>query len=150
RRVCKPAAPPAASALKEPLRVAFGRAATLSAVLETWQGRPVGRAVVDVFERPRTERAWRRAGAARTDASGRFSWRIAPGPSRHVRAAYEGDDLMLPSAFEARVLVPAAGSLRSSRRRARNGGSVTFAGRLRGLPLPPGGRTVDLQAHYRG
>ncbi len=150
RRVCRPAAPPAASALREPLRLGFGRTATLAGVLETWQGRPVGRAVVEVLERPRTEQAWRRAGAVRTDSSGRFSWRVAAGPSRHVRLAYDGDDLLLPASLEARVLVPAAGTLHAGRRRARNGQSVVFTGRLRGLPLPRGGRTVDLQAHYRG
>jgi hypothetical protein len=140
----------ARGALREPLRVAFGRTATLAAVLETWQGRPVARAVVDVLERPRTRRAWRRAGAVRTDSFGRFSWRVAAGPSRHVRLAFEGDDLLLPASLEARVLVPAAGTLRADRRRARNGQTVVFTGRLRGLPLPRGGRTVDLQAHYRG
>jgi 5-hydroxyisourate hydrolase-like protein (transthyretin family) len=150
RRVCRPAPSPAASALREPLRPGFGRPATLAGVLETWQGRPVAGAPVDVFERPRTARAWRRAGAARTDSSGRFSWRIAAGPSRHVRLAFDGDDLLLPASLEASVLVPAAGTLRADRRRAHNGQGVVFTGRLRGLPLPPGGRTVDLQAHYRG
>jgi hypothetical protein len=150
RRVCRPAAPPATSDLREPLRVGFGRPATLAGVLETWQGRPVAGALVDVLERPRSRRAWHRAGAVRTDSSGRFSWRIAAGPSRHVRLAYDGDDLLLPASLEARVLVPAAGTLRAGHRRARNGQSVVFTGRLRGLPLPRGGRTVDLQAHYRG
>ena len=71
-------------------------------------------------------------------------------PSRRVRLDYDGDDLLLPASLEARVLVPAAGTLHAGRRRARNGQSVVFTGRLRGLPLPRGGRTVDLQAHYRG
>ena len=55
RRVCRPAPPPAGSALREPLHLGFGRAATLAGVLETWQGRAVGRAVVEVLERPRTQ-----------------------------------------------------------------------------------------------
>ena len=75
RRVCRPAAPPAASALREPLRLGFGRTATLAGVLETWRA-VRRRAVVEVLERPRTEQAWRRAGAVRTDSSGRFSWRV--------------------------------------------------------------------------
>jgi hypothetical protein len=139
-----------ASSLRDPLRLPFGRTTTLTGAVETWQGRPVARAVLDVLERPRTRPEWRRAGALRTDATGRFSWRLAAGPSRQVRVAYDGDDLLLPSSLDTRILVPAAGTLGVSRRRARNGQRVAFSGRLRGLPVPPGGRTVDLQAHYRG
>ncbi len=150
RRVCDPAAAPQASSLAEPLRVAFGATAELSGVLETWQGRPVGGAVLDVFERPRTEAAWGRTGAVRSDGAGRFSYRLAAGSSRHVRFAYDGDDLLLPAGFEARILVPAAGTLKVNHRRVRNGRGVVFTGRLRGAPVPRAGRTVDLQAHYRG
>ena len=151
RRVCRRVtSQPAAFSIREPLRVAFGRTATLSGVLETWQGRPVPGATLEIADRLRTRKAWRAAGTASTDAAGAFSWRVPAGASRTLRAAYAGTEVLLPAALEARVLVPAAGTLRVSRRRARNGGRVVFAGRLRGRPLPRGGRTVDLQAHYRG
>jgi hypothetical protein len=48
------------------------------------------------------------------------------------------------------VRVPAAATIRASRRTVRNGQSVTFTGRLRGRPIPTAGKVVDLQAFYRG
>jgi hypothetical protein len=151
RRVCRLViSAPEVATLREPLRPPFGRAATVTGVLETWQGRPVAGAPVAVHERLRTRPEWRALAPATTDAAGRFTVPVAAGPSRFLHLAYAGDALLLPAALEARALVPAAGSLRASRRRARNGGRVVFSGRLKGRPLPPGGRTVDLQAHYRG
>ena len=139
-----------AATVRKPLRVAFGRSARLSGVLQTWRGRPVGGAAFELHERPRTQAEWRRVTTATTDATGRFTVPVAAGPSRTLRVAYAGDGLLLPAALEARVLVPARGTLRASRHRARNGGRVVFSGRLVGAPLPRGGRTIDLQAHYRG
>lgn len=150
RRACRRVEVPAAATVRDPLRVPFGRAATLSGALETWQARPVAGAPVEVVERLRTEQAWRPAGSTTTDAAGRLVLRVPPGPSRTLRLTYGGSAMLLPASLEARVLVPASGTLRASRRRARNGGRVVFTGRLRGLPIPPGGRTIDLQAHYRG
>jgi hypothetical protein len=151
RRECSPAARlPVTAAPPVPLRVPFGRPATLSGVLETWQGRPVSGAQVAVLERVRTQHLWRRVGAARSDAAGRLSHRIAPGPSRTVRFDYDGNAVLLPSWREARVLVAAGGTIGVSARRSRNGGRVLFRGRILGRPFPTGGRTVDLQAFYRG
>ncbi|MDX6670684.1 MAG: hypothetical protein QOI91_1047 [Solirubrobacteraceae bacterium] len=133
-----------------PLRPAFGRPATLAGVLETSHGRPVAGASVTLIEQLRDRAGWRAVGAATTDAAGALRLRVAPGPSRTLRLAYGGADVLLPATGEARVLVAAAGTLRVSRRRVRNGAGVLFSGRLRGRPFPPGGRTVDLQAHYRG
>ena len=41
--------------------------------------------------------------------------------------------------------MPAVSSLRVSRRRVLNGQAVAFAGRLRTLPVIPGGKLVELQ-----
>jgi hypothetical protein len=84
------------------------------------------------------------------NAAGRFAYRAPSGPARTLRLAFAGDDLLLPVSSDTRVLVPAAVTLGASRRHVRNGAAVTFTGLLRGRPIPPGGRTVDLQAHYRG
>ena len=46
--------------------------------------------------------------------------------------------------------MPAASTLAASRRSVLNRQSVLFSGRLLGEPIPAIGRTVDLQAHYRG
>jgi hypothetical protein len=148
RRVCSPVTP--RPAFGAPLRLGFGRAATVRASVLTVQGSPVAHAVVDVLARLRSEREWRPAGTVRADGAGRFAYRVGPGASRNLRFAFGGDDLLLPAAAELPVFVPAAGTLAVDRRRARNGGRVVFTGRLLGRPVPPGGRTVDLQAHYRG
>jgi hypothetical protein len=151
RHVCRPSeSAPEAAAPREPLRIPFGSAATLTGVLETAQGRPVVDALVEVAERVRTAIDWRSLPSLRTDASGRFELQVPAGPSRFLRVQYGGDDVLLPARVEARVLVPAASTLRAGPRRARNGGRVMFSGRLLGGPIPPGGRTLDLQAFYRG
>ena len=41
-------------------------------------------------------------------------------------------------------------SLRVSRRRVLNGQAVTFRGRLRTMPVPPGGKLVELQVRLSG
>jgi hypothetical protein len=129
------------------LRLRFGRAGRLRGALVTQAARPVAGARVSVLQRVAPAAGFRRVGDARTDAGGRFVYAVPAGPSRTVRFAFDGDDLLLPALRDARVLVPAAISLRANRRLVRNGGSVVFDGRLLGRP---GGRTVDLQAHYRG
>lgn len=130
--------------------VRFGVASALAGRVETPAGRAVPGAAVEVSEQVRGGSGWRPVATAVSGPAGAFALRLAAGPSRTLRLAYPGTDLLLPAAIERRVLVPAAGTLTVSRRRARNGQRVVFAGRLLGRPLPPGGRTVDLQAHYRG
>ncbi len=68
--------------------------------------------------------------------------------TRRLRLAYAGSSLALPSerAFEMRV--PAATSVRVSRRRVRNGQTVTFSGRVRGLPVPAEGKLVEVQVRF--
>ncbi|HKP88850.1 MAG TPA: hypothetical protein VJT75_02640, partial [Thermoleophilaceae bacterium] len=114
-------------------------------------GAPVARGLVEV---------WSRSGAAgsgfvrvariRTDAGGGFAFRVPAGSSRTLRFRYPGSAIDRPSQAEVTVRVPAAITIRASRRSVRNGQAVTFSGRLRGRPIPSGGKVVDLQAHYRG
>jgi len=82
--------------------------------------------------------------------SGGFRVWLEPGPSRTVELSYAGDSRTLPSRLTATVLVPAGSTLAASRRSVLNRQSVLFVGRLLGGPIPQIGRTVDLQAHYRG
>jgi hypothetical protein len=65
--------------------------------------------------------------------------------SRTLRFAYAGSPLILPTQAEVNLRVPAASSLRVSRRRVLNGQAVTFGGRVKSLPTPPGGKLVELQ-----
>jgi hypothetical protein len=147
RRAC---APRSRRAAVPPLRLAFGRGGQVSATLRASDGRPVAGASVDVLERSRVDSAWRRVATVATDAEGRAAHRVAAGPSRVVRLAFAGDDVLLPAAAQRAVPVAAGATLSASRRRVAHRSRVAFAGRLLGAPIPGGGRTIDLQAHYRG
>lgn len=67
-----------------------------------------------------------------------------------MELSYAGDTNNLPSTAQAALLAPAASTLVPSRTIVRNGQTVLFSGRLLGGPMPELGRTVDLQAFYRG
>jgi len=107
-------------------------------------------ASLDVVERPRSPGAAPRTSRLRVGPSGGFRVWLEPGPSRTVELSYAGDSRTLPSRLTATVLVPAGSTLAASRRSVLNRQSVLFVGRLLGGPIPQIGRTVDLQAHYRG
>jgi hypothetical protein len=85
-----------------------------------------------------------------TDSSGRFSYGARTGPSRTVRFEYGGTRTTRPARAEVRILVRAGSSIAVNRRFALNGQTVSFHGRLRGGPVPDGGKLIDLQAFYRG
>jgi len=67
-----------------------------------------------------------------------------------LRIVYPGTATVLPSERSVSIRVRAASTMRASRRRVRNGGAVTFAGRVRTLPIPGAGKLVEIQAHFRG
>ncbi|MGH2979021.1 MAG: hypothetical protein ACRDLQ_05225, partial [Solirubrobacterales bacterium] len=91
-----------------------------------------------------------RAAIVMTDSAGRFSFATGVGPSRTVRFDYEGTRVTRPARAELRILVRARSSIAVDRRFALNGQAVRFRGRLRGRPIPEGGKLIDLQAFYRG
>jgi hypothetical protein len=113
------------------------------------RGMPHG-ASLEVVERPRTPGAAPRTSRVQVDGAGTFRLWLEPGPSRTVELSYPGDARTLPSRLAATVLVPATSTLSVSRSSVLNRQSVLFSGRLLGGPIPAIGRTVDLQAHYRG
>lgn len=84
----------------------------------------------------------------RTGADGRFEYETTADNSRTLRFLHAGSPLVLPASAEVTVLVPAATTVRVSRRSVRNGDAVRFSGRLRGLPPPPGGKLVELQVRF--
>lgn len=118
--------------------------------LVTSRGGPVAGASVSLWERARTEPLLHPVGSVLTDAAGGFALDLPPGPSRVLRLSYAGGPTTLASMAETSLLAPAAATLAASRRLLRNGQVVAFAGALAGSPHPEGGRTVDLQAFYRG
>jgi len=130
-------------------RVAYGRQARLSGRLTNVDGQPVFNATLYVFSRtPGGGESL--AGAVNTDADGRYRYIARASQNRNLRLLYQGTSLVLPSQREVNLVVPAATSLRVNRRRARNGGSVVFRGRVNSQPLPATGKLIEMQAFFRG
>jgi hypothetical protein len=130
------------------LAVPFGRTATIRGALQTYARRPVAGAAVVVSSEPRTGGGARRAATLRTGGDGAFAYRAPAGPSRTLRFAYAGNELLMPAGAAVTLRVPAAATLRPSRRTVRNGSTVTFSGALRARPAVAG-KLVSLQAFYR-
>jgi hypothetical protein len=70
----------------------------------------------------------------RTDAGGRFSFRVAPGASRVIQVSYgAADSSPVPVATSRLIVRVRAGvTLRTSRAGVRNGTALRFSGRVRG------------------
>jgi hypothetical protein len=81
-----------------------------------------------------------------TGTDGRFRYAVTGGTSRILRFAFPGSPLVLPADRAISMSVPALTSLHVSRKRVLNGQAVTFHGRLKTQPAPPGGKLVELQA----
>jgi hypothetical protein len=148
RMLCRAVALHGSVALPNPAPLTLGRDERPQ-IVGSARGVPRG-ASLDVVERPRTAGATPRTSRVAVDASGAFALWLEPGPSRTVELSYAGDRRTLPTRLTATVLVPAASTLAVSRHSVLNRQAVLFYGRLLGGPIPQIGRTVDLQAYYRG
>jgi hypothetical protein len=128
----------------------YGRAETVSGRLTTPTGAPIGEAVLQVFDTPAYERAPTRAlGTASTTANGTFSFRVPSGtPSARLTFAYSTQlGAPAPSVMATlRLAVPASLSLKIAPRTTQEGGRIVFGGKLRGAPLPSGGKQLVLEA----
>jgi hypothetical protein len=129
----------------------FGSSVRVRGRLAVPGGNPLAGADVDVLERTDLpDQPWVRAGITRTDARGRFRYRVLPGPSRTVLFRYAGTPLIRSRTAAVRVRVRALTSLAVSRRAVVNGEDVVFRGRVHGAPMPATGKLVQLQAYSRG
>jgi hypothetical protein len=131
---------------KTTLELAHGKRAASSGRLTTGQGVAIAGAPIVVEAQARTGGAFVHLGATRTDAQGRFRFKIPSGPSRTVRYRYDGTNTVKPADGRLTTKVRAAARLKVSRRRLLNGQAVRFTGRLLGKPIPAGGKLVALQA----
>jgi hypothetical protein len=131
--------------------VGFGKRATARGTLTRTGGFPVPGATIEVWSRTATAGApFRLVGRVRTSPAGAFAYAIAAGPGRTLRFRYGGSPARRASQADVVIRVPAAATIKSSRRSVKNGQTVTFVGRLLGRPIPRGGKVLDLQAFYRG
>jgi hypothetical protein len=67
-----------------------------------------------------------------------------------VSLRYDGSPLIKPVAQDVAIRVPARTTITANRHSLHNGQAVRLGGRLRGGPVPDGGKLIDLQAFYRG
>jgi hypothetical protein len=128
--------------------VPYGSVRTADGRLTDAEGKPIGGAVLDVVsnvDRPGAKD--KRAGSVTTRDDGRFSYRIARGPSRELRFEYRAYTLDPAPVSSAKVTlgVRAGFRLRLGPRKVRNGQRVVFRGQLKGGPARKGARvTIDV------
>jgi hypothetical protein len=132
-------------------RVGFGRSSVIHGWVGTSEGNALGGQIVRILAAPDNgSGAFTQEALATTATNGTWSARLPAGPSRIIRAVYEGGPTVEPSWGQARVVVPASIELRIRPRHAHWAGRITITGRLRGGYLPPGGETVILLVRFGG
>lgn len=150
KRVCRKARTRGAVRLVRSTRIAFGQRAAVKGKVTASDGRPLAGVELTVLGRLSSDGArYAAERAIRTNRDGVFSYTAKAGPSRTLDFAYRGDSTYKHSDGYVTLKVPAAASIRTSRKRVRNGSSVVFIGKLPGKPYPTKGKVVDLQAFYR-
>ena len=124
--------------------VRFGQRVNVTGRLANRDGQGIAGAEIQVLSRSSVSPE-QLVAVLHTDSDGRYGYTATGSMDRTLRFAYAGSPLILPTQSEVRLGVPATSSLRVSRRRVLNGQAVSFAGRLRTLPVIPGGKLVELQ-----
>lgn len=130
--------------------VPYERIPTIGGTLTGAGGSPLAGARVAVYSRVRDGSPTRQVATVTTDDTGRFGYRPPRGPSRSFQFEYAGGERQRPATAGVRLAVRARSSFAVSRTRVRNGDRVRFSGRLLGGHVPPQGKLLELEAHYRG
>jgi 5-hydroxyisourate hydrolase-like protein (transthyretin family) len=124
--------------------VAFGRRVQITGRLLNRDGQGIAGADVQVLSRSEVSPE-QLVAVLHTDNSGSYTYTATGDTSRILRFACAGSSSILPAQAEVRLQVPAVSSLHVSRRHVLNGHAVTFSGRVRTLPVPAGGKLIELQ-----
>jgi hypothetical protein len=135
------------------IRIPFGRSALVRGRLTLPAGQPLPGVPIAVTGTPRLAGVTaQNIGAATTSFTGRFSFRVPPGPSRTVRfiSTATGDVLRTAQGLGARV--PAFSTIRASRHRVFGSGLVRFAGTVQHgrQRIPATGLVLVLQGREGG
>ena len=133
--------------LRPAARVGFGGRAKFSGRLVRGDGRPVAGAAIQVLSTTGST-AEQPVETLITDGEGRFRSAAVGTNSRRLRLAYSGSSVTLPTERTLEMRVPAATSVRVSRKRLRNGQTVRFSGAVKGLPVPAAGKLVEVQVRF--
>lgn len=135
--------------LKESKSAVFGRRIKITGHITNRDGQGIPAADVQVSSR--TEATPQQLVATlRTDATGTYHYIATASSSRVLQFDYAGSQHILPTHDEVQLKVPASSSIRVNHRRVLNGQSVMFSGRVRTLPIPAGGKLVELQTVLGG
>jgi hypothetical protein len=129
--------------------IRFGDRAEIRGRLADRNGHGFAGASIQVLSRS-VASADRLEAVVQTSDDGRFRYLAAGTMSRTLRLVFGGSPLVLPTQREVAVRVPAAGSLKVKRRHLLNGQVARFSGRVRSVPLPAGGKLVELQVRLSG
>jgi hypothetical protein len=128
-------------------KVLFGRNVHLGGRLVNQAGHAVSDAKVLVYSHPK-EGTEQLVGTVTTDASGRFAYTVEARASQGFRFVYPGTATILPVEGSATLLVKGTSTFTVKPKRVKNGDSVTFAGRVKGRPLPEAGKLLELQVRF--
>jgi hypothetical protein len=125
-------------------RVAFGKTLQVTGQLANRDGQGIAGAEIQVFSSSPTT-PQQLVAVLNTDGNGRYTYAATATTSRTLHFSYAGSALVLPAASDVQVLVPAVSTLHVSRTHVLNGQAVTFGGRTRTLPVPAGGKLIQLE-----
>jgi hypothetical protein len=132
----------------------YGHADRITGRLMTSTGRPISGAMLDVSEVPAYEGAKPvRLAEVRTEGTGAWALRLPKGVSSStLRVDYRSHQKdTVPVATAALTLRVHAGiTLRIAPRTSSVGGTIFFSGILHGVPVPPGGKQLVLEASSGG
>jgi hypothetical protein len=134
--------------LRSATTAVFGRRIEITGRLTNWEGLGIPDAEVQVLSRSEASPEQLDA-RLHTDAAGRYRYTASGNASRVLRFVYLGSQRILPAQSEFRLEVPASSSFEASPRLVLDGHPVRFTGRVRTLPIPEGGKLVELQVRLR-
>lgn len=127
----------------------YRRVLRLTGRLVNADGQPIEAATVEALEE-RRDGGSLPIGLATTGPDGKFRYIVRATRNRHLLFRYSGSRRIAAATARFELHVPAASSIRVSRSRVRNGEGVLFTGRVVSRPLPPNGKLIEMQAHFRG
>jgi hypothetical protein len=131
--------------------VGFGKPTTISGWLGTARGDALGGQAVAIETAPADgSTRFRQVATAQTNANGTWTAKLPPGPSRVVRARYDGSATVEPAVGTAAVRVPASVRLHISPSVTHWGNTIHIAGHLGGCCIPKAGELVELHVSWRG
>jgi hypothetical protein len=127
----------------------FGRLLRLAGRLTNADGQPIEAATIEALEK-RPDGASLPIGLAATGPDGKFRYVVRATRNRDLLFRYSGSRRIAAAVTGFFMHVPATSSIKVNRSSVPNGQSVWFTGRVKSRPLPPSGKLLEMQAHFRG